>query len=264
MIDRIAITTCEIDEDLGTAFSIGTEWGIRNFELRSVWQKRVPRFTDEETAKLLDLVAQYGVNIVGMSPSVFRGPFSQEAAEEDFAVLDKAFELAERLDCRKIVVFSFRRAEEEAPDFILDEAVQVLREAAARAEKAGMELVHEPMINLYGDSSENLVRLVEAVDHPSFRVNWDPANMCNAGDQNVFPMGYEALRPFIRHVHLKNWTPEERWTVLSHGELDWSAILAALKRDGYGGHLTIETHHGPLVEKSRINYDWLKAELTTT
>jgi len=262
MLDRIAITTCEIDEDFETALRIGTEWGIRNYEFRSVWEKRVPRFTDEETAKLLELVAQYGVKIIGMSPSVFRGPFSDEAAEEDFAILGKAFELADRLDCRKIVVFSFRRAEEGAPDFILDEAVQVLREAAAEAEKAGMELVHEPMVNLYGDSSENLLRLVEAVDHRSFRVNWDPANMCNAGDRNVFPAGYEDLKPFIRHVHLKNWTPEDRWTVLGHGELDWSAILTALVRDAYGGYLTIETHHGPLVEKSKINYDWVKAELT--
>lgn len=258
MMNRIAITTCEIDEDLQMALRIGTEWGIRKFELRTVWEKRTPRFEEEETAKLLSLVKQYGVQVVAISPSVFRSEYSDDEAAESLEILDRSFDLAEALECRKVVVFSFRRSENEAPDSIRDEAVEILHAAADKAQRRGMELIHEPMPNLYGDTSVNLSRLVAAVGHPCFNVNWDAANLCKAGDERVFPDGYNLLRSYIEHVHLKNWLPEENWTTLDRGVLNWTEILAVLKRDGYDGYLTIETHHGPLIGKSKRNYDWLR------
>ena len=264
MMDRIAITTCEIDEDLDTALRIGTEWEIRNYELRSVWEKRVPRFEEEETEKLLALVQQYGVQVVGLSPSVFREEYSEQEAAASMEILDRSFELARALGCRNIVVFSFRRKENEAPDFILDDAVQVLREAAGKAQQNGMELVHEPMANLYGDTSTNLLRLVQAVGHPYFNINWDPANMCKTGDEAIFPEGYDFIKAYIKHVHLKNWTVEGKWATLNRGALDWGEILAALKRDAYDGYLTIETHHPPLVEQSERNHEWLKEAMASS
>lgn len=262
MMDRVAITTCEIDEDLETALRTGTQWGIRNFELRSVWGKRVPRFTEAETANLLALVREYEAQVVAISPSVFRGEYSDEESAESLAVLDKTYDLAEALGCTKIVVFSYRRREDESPDLIPEQVIAVLRDAAEAAQTRGLELVHEPMATLYGNTSANLLRLVQAVNHPGFNINWDPANMCKADDADIYPAGYQALKTYVRHVHLKNWLPDDNWSVLARGVLDWTDILAALQRDGYAGYLTIETHHGPLLEKSRANYDWLKMTLS--
>jgi sugar phosphate isomerase/epimerase len=258
MLKQIAITTCEIDEDLETALRIGTELGIRNYELRSVWGKRTPRFSEEETTKLLTLISQYDVKVVAISPSVFRNKYSEDEVAESLEILNRAFDLAESLQCHKIVVFSFRRSENEAPDFILDKAVNVLRNAADRAKERGMDLVHEPMPELYGNTSVNLFKLIKSIDHPCFNVNWDAPNLCKAKDEQIFPYGYNLLKPYIKHIHLKNWMPKEDWTTLDRGILNWKDILSTLKRDGYNGYLTIETHHGPLVEKSKKNYDWLK------
>lgn len=258
MIDRIAITTCEIDEDLQTALRIGTEWGIRNFEFRSVWEKRPPRLTDDESAKLVALVKEFGVNIVALSPSVFRDGHSDEEVAESLDLLEKTFDLAESLDCRQVITFAFRRDDAVSPDLVPRGVVDTLRDAARRAEDRGMRLVHESLRKRNANTSARALELVEAVDHPCFGLNWDAGNMRQAGDTTVFPEGYNLLKPYIRHVHLKNWTPGDNWTTLDRGVLNWTDMLAALKRDGYDGYLTIETHHGPLAEKSRINHDWLK------
>ena len=263
MIEQIAITTCEIDDDLEKALQIGTDWGIGNFEFRSVWGKRVPRFQEVETAKLHALIKEYDVKIVGISPSVFREEYCAGAVAEELKILDRSFALAESLDCRKIIVFSFRRSADQAADFILDEAVAVLGQAADRAQQRGLELVQQPMPQLQGYTSTNLLQLIEAVDHPNFNLNWDPANLCSGGEKSVFPDGYNMLKPYIRHIHLKNWQPAENWTTMEDGILNWEDIITALKRDGYDQYLSIETHHGPLVEKSKHNYDWLQRVITT-
>ena len=110
-----------------------------------------------------------------------------------------------------------------------------------------------PPIPVDGNTSTNLLKLIEAVDHPNFNLNWDPANLCLGGEESVFPNGYNMLKPYIRHIHLKNWRPEENWTTMDDGVLNWVEIITALKRDGYDQYLSIETHHGPLVEKSKHN-----------
>jgi len=258
MINQIAITTCEIDEDLEKALQIGTEWGICNFELRTVWQKRVPRFTDEERTKLLELVRKYDVNIVGISPSVFRADYTDEEIEESYGFLEQTYALAEELNCQNIVVFSFRRAEDTPPGAIPEPAVKALRDAADIAQGRNMQLLLEPLPGHHGDISPHLLQVVESVSHPCFNINWDPGNVCNAGEEVPYPDGYDIIKKYVKHLHLKDWLPAEgKWTVLGRGCIDWVGQLAALKRDGYSGYLTIETHFAPLLENSKANYDWL-------
>ena len=264
MINNIAITTCEIDEDLEKALQIGTAWGIRNFEFRTVWQKRVPRFTAEERTKLLALVKKYDVNIVGISPSVFRAGYSDEEIEESYGILEQTYTLAEELNCGNIVVFSFHRADGIAPGTIPEPAVKALRDAADIAQQRKMQLLLEPLPGHHGDISPHLLQVVKSVNHPGFNLNWDPGNLCNAGEKKPYPDGYNTIKQFVKHLHLKDWSPAAgKWTVLGRGCIDWDGQLAALKRDGYAGYLTIETHFTPLLENSKANYDWLKTAIST-
>ena len=65
MLDRIAITTNEIDDDFEVAIRHGLEWGIRNYELKNIYGKRIPDQTDEEMATVLSMrTASHGVDSV--------------------------------------------------------------------------------------------------------------------------------------------------------------------------------------------------------
>ena len=75
---------------------------------------------------------------------------------------------------------------------------------------------------------------------------YDPGNMAIEG--NLAPtLAIARLGPYLRHVHVKNiaWRREGgawRWrhAPLDSGLLDWNAILAALRRAGYAGRLSID------------------------
>jgi sugar phosphate isomerase/epimerase len=83
-------------------------------------------------------------------------------------------------------------------------------------------------------------------------VNWDPGNAYHAGD-SPYPGGYEAVRPFVAHVHFKDVSREAaggyRYAV--EGDIDWAGQIAALKRDGYAGYISVESHMQPKVGSAR-------------
>jgi sugar phosphate isomerase/epimerase len=61
-----------------------------------------------------------------------------------------------------------------------------------------------------------------------------------------YPDGYDKLKPYIRHVHLKDikrmpgaFAP----AMLGEGDVDFRGIFAALRRDGYDGYVSLETHY---------------------
>ena len=81
------------------------------------------------------------------------------------------------------------------------------------------------------------------------RAVWDPGNAFCGSDEAPYPTGYEAMKPYVAHVHLKDPVRkpdgEVGWVAMGSGEVDWVGQLRALKSDGYTGILSIETHYAP-------------------
>lgn len=90
-----------------------------------------------------------------------------------------------------------------------------------------------------------LLAFLRAVDRPNIGINFDPANMILYGSGEPFE-ALEALQDHILTVHCKDgtWpeTPGEwgRETPLGEGNVGMERYLAALRRVGYSGPLTIE------------------------
>ena len=53
---KISLVTDEINQDFRTAIELGCEWGIRNFELRSAFFKRVPDISREEVQRIVQTI----------------------------------------------------------------------------------------------------------------------------------------------------------------------------------------------------------------
>jgi sugar phosphate isomerase/epimerase len=69
--------------------------------------------------------------------------------------------------------------------------------------------------------------------------------------ESPFPMGYEAVKDFVTHVHVKDaavrpGAAKPEWTVVGEGQIDYKGQIAALRAAGYSGYLSLETHYsGP-------------------
>ena len=88
------------------------------------------------------------------------------------------------------------------------------------------------------------------VNHPALGINWDPGNAFIGGEDRPYPDGFELARPYIRHVHFKDGvvdpvTGKRRWVV--DGIIDWAGAFADLKRDGFAGYISVETHVRPKI-----------------
>ncbi|MCW2780697.1 MAG: hypothetical protein JWR35_1146 [Marmoricola sp.] len=100
------------------------------------------------------------------------------------------------------------------------------------------------------------VRGVEVLEHinlPRFKLNYDMANVFNRGgavpEQDLAAMGPDAIAKHIGHVHLKdksNWVMGDRtFPTFGTGILDFGAVLDALSTGGYTGAMTLEVElHG--------------------
>ena len=120
--------------------------------------------------------------------------------------------------------------------------VRYLGDAAA---DAGVTLLMETG----QESSDDLKRFVETLDHDSVRINFDPANMILYNKDNPIS-AFKKLAPWVKHVHIKDavrtsvpgtWGSEVVW---GEGEVNSFAFLNALEECGYDGCVAVEREAG--------------------
>ncbi|HEV2471106.1 MAG TPA: sugar phosphate isomerase/epimerase, partial [Chthonomonadales bacterium] len=113
-------------------------------------------------------------------------------------------------------------------------------------------LVLENEAACYIGTGAEAARVAAEINSPWLKLVWDPGNAFYAGER-PYPDGYEAVKPWIAHIHAKDArlveTPNHGlqpvWCVIGTGEIDYAGQVAALKRDGYGGSISLETHYIP-------------------
>jgi len=67
-------------------------------------------------------------------------------------------------------------------------------------------------------------------------------------DEVPFPNGYEAMKGLFSHMHIKDVrkntaTGKKEWAAVGEGIIDWKGQMQALRKDGYDGTMSLETHY---------------------
>ncbi len=109
------------------------------------------------------------------------------------------------------------------------------------AEQAGLILLHENEKGIYGDSLARNLDLFQSITSPSWRAAFDPANYLQCQEQ-PYPAAYQALKPWLAYVHVKDVAADGTLVPAGAGEARWPEILQALRADGYDGILALEPH----------------------
>jgi L-ribulose-5-phosphate 3-epimerase len=255
----IAAITDEFSLDLDTALDAMANIGMTGAELRLIGDHNMIDLSDAEVADVRRRVEQRGMQVLGIASPVLKcvlpdAPPIDERLEQDvfgsaYTIDDqprlsqRAFEIAELTGAKIIRVFSYWRT--TAPERCLDRIITALKDLADRAADRGLiiGLENEQACNV-GTGAE-AGRVLAALDHPALKSIWDPANASILGE-TPFPDGYSKLPASrIVHVHAKDCvvsghTPT--WGPLGEMGIDWRGQLAALKRDGYQGAISLETH----------------------
>lgn len=256
--------TDELSRDLAEALAIASDWDIRRVELREGAKGRFPAFTKDEINLVEDAVRQ-GLNVTAVSPGIFKGSVEDRATvdRELDRVFPESLDLAGRFGCSTIIIFGFEKMAGES-DGNRTSAMKAFEAAARRAEDRGITVAVENEPNFWADLPQDVARMLEEIGHPLLGTNWDPANAVWGGHE-ISREDFDALRPHIRNVHVKDFDPadtDEPWRPVGHGVMDWEMLLTWIAEDTKLEHVTLETHCLPLFENSRESMRTLRSLVT--
>lgn len=201
-------------------------------------------------------------------------------ASHEQAVVERTFRLAERLQVQVVVTFSGcpgGSADDKTPNWITaawppefatalewqweERLIPYWKSAMQLASAAGVRVALEAHPGFCVYNPETLLRLRDATS-PNLGINLDPSHMWW---QSIhIPAAIEALKGAIFHFHAKDVVinpdrtaksgvldtksylrmAERSWLFRSvgwgHSELEWKAIISALRLGGYDGVVSIE------------------------
>lgn len=265
------VITDEISQDLEAALSLAKELGMRYVELGTLWDKQISDLDPGEIETAKELLDRHGLRVHMICGLLFR-PFSLVDVDldtleshplflEHLAQLDRSLAIAKALGAPYIRTFACSREGTGGnpsprlpdgggiPDEALAKIAKALHIAADRAQKHGITLALENARAFYANTGAGQRRVVDAVNHPNFKIIWDPANAFVAGEE-PFPGGWELVKDDVVDVHCKDArvvnddTGLTEWVPIGQGGVDWVGQIAALNGTGIST-LTLETHWHP-------------------
>lgn len=274
---RVAIINDEISQDFGHACEVAAhEFGMRWIELRGMWKKNIVSLDEKEIVEARRILEKYELKVTDIASPLFKvdwpgAPKSKFSEAKSFGadftlaqqdgVLERAMEMAKAFQTDRVRCFDFWRLDDQAPHRAAIN--EKLRDAAEKAGKKNLILVLENEPSCNTATAAEAVKVLSAVETPSFMLNWDPGNAAAAGE-TPYPDGYNLLpKERIGHCHCKDVVTKGKgdWAPMGGGIIDWVGQFKALKRDGYRHAVSLETHWsggGSPEESSRQSWAGMK------
>jgi sugar phosphate isomerase/epimerase len=258
---KLSVLTDEISQDFAHACEIASrEFGLGWVELRAMHDKNIINWDAHDIADAQSILKRFNLRVSEIASPIFKvdwpgapkSPSSPKTpqygaastAEHQDEWLERAFALAKEFGNPPIRIFDFWRLTDQQPyRQAIDDRI---RQAAVKAGKAGATLTLENELDCNTATGAEAARLLSAVREKALMLNWDPGN-ARARGENPFPDGYTKLpKDRIGHMHLKDardaGNGKTEWAEVGKGTIDFVGQFRALKRDGYAGAISLETH----------------------
>jgi len=203
-----------------------------------------PRLTREAGADIRDRIARASLSLVGVLTRTIVLDTGERQGMSDDEV--RGFIESARLcgaSDDPVVTFTMGGAEAEWPARRVELADRLHALGDVAAEEGGV-LAVEPHARGLIDSVERAAWLMQAVDHPAIRLNFDVSHYALPGAPFDLDGAVAALLPFSVHAHVKDSVPAEgggfRFVLPGEGGFDYAAYFAALERAGWDRPVTVE------------------------
>lgn len=230
----------EIDKSLDKQIETLKRLGISWVEFRSAEGINVADHTIEQARAVKEKLHQNGIRV-----SALGSPIGKIGIEEEFEPhlkkLEHVADVAEALECRYIRMFSFFIPAGKNPEDYKEAVMTRMQAMVEAAKKRGLVLLHENEKDIYGDTKERCLELMEKFGGENFGCTFDFANFVQCGQDTL--EAYEMLKPYISYIHIKDAKADTSEVVLpGEGDGRLSEILKCLDKSGYKGFLSLEPH----------------------
>jgi 3-dehydroshikimate dehydratase len=244
---RLSAFADEISPELDEQVAVLLSENINFLDLRGVWNTNVLDLSSEQAAQIKQVLDAEGIGVAAIGSPIGKVPI-EASFDEQMLRFARAIELAHFFDTPYIRIFSFYPpGGADSPSTTTNiegwrsEAIRRLHAMTVEARKADITLLHENEKDIYGDTIERCVDLLQSINDEHFQAVFDPANFIQCG-QTPYPDAYDQLRPWLRYVHVKDALPDGSVVPAGEGVARWPELLQSLHRDGYDGFLSFEPH----------------------
>lgn len=231
----------EIAPDLETQMNVLEQHGISHIEMRKVNGLGLEKYTLDQVHGIKKQLDARGFKI-----SAIGSPIGKIKITDDFGPHLKLFRhviaIAKILETRFIRMFSFYIPAGENPGQYRDEVMRRWREFVQAADGTGLVLLHENEKEIYGDTPERCLDLLQTVNSDYMRAIFDPANFVQC-DARTYPDGFRLLKDYVVYLHIKDAVFSDHHVVpAGYGDGKIPEILTELNRSGFEGFLSLEPH----------------------
>lgn len=240
---KLSISTLGCPEwSFGKIISEFKKLGINGIELRGVNGVMnfcdIPELSDERRDETLGILEENGLEFVcfGSSASFHdRGKLEKNIAEAKLTV-----DFAKKFGVPFVRVFG-NNVSADMPDQSMKNIIEGVSEVCRYAEDSGVTVCLE----IHGDinTAERLALVTESLKgYSSFGIIWDVCHTFSSCGNDIDEV-YRVIRPFVKHVHLKDAVKAEGGTeirTLGEGNINIEGIIQMLLSDGYSGYFSFE------------------------
>lgn len=244
----------EIDSDLQTQMDVLDEHDIKYIEMRGVNGQGLVEYSLDDVKKIKNQLEERGFKI-----SAIGSPLGKIGINDDFephlGLFKHTLEIAEIMETDYIRMFSFFIPEGEDPADYRDEVMNRWQQFIEMAADYDVVLLHENEKEIYGDTPERCLDLLETLDCDYFKAIFDPANFIQC-DVETYPHGFELLQDYVVYLHIKDALYSDGSVVpAGQGDGKVKEILEELYKQNFEGFLSLEPHLGSFAGMGQLERD---------
>lgn len=234
----------EVTEDFRAQVEYLAKEKVGFIEPRFVNRKNIMDLSRSELDEARKLIRDRGLKV-----SAIGSPIGKVRLDEPFGPhLDKfkhAVDLALFFETPFIRMFSYYAPEGKNIDNYRDQVIERMAAKVEAVQDVDVTMVHENEAHIYGHTAQNCADLIEAVGSPKLRLAYDPANFVwGEGIANNVEVCWPVMKPYVVHVHIKDWKlgSKDIGSIPGEGDGQIKELLAELAAMNYDGCLTMEPH----------------------
>jgi len=245
--------TDEVSQDLEVIRAFVREFNLPGIELRSLNGRAFKDLTKEDVASVAAMARAEGWKVYGCSTPVFKCNIDDpKGIEEHREIFKRSIDVARALGADLLRLFTFLRLPNPTEPQRLRRVTEHLLGLVELAKGSGVRLGIENENSCLVGGTDEMLGILSGLPSDSVGAIWDPCNVLYVPDvPPPAPEDIDRLASRLFHIHLKDSvrrapaTPGALLAVgtpVGIGDINWRGHLQALKRIGYSGMLSLETH----------------------
>ena len=231
----------EIDMDLKTQMDILEKHDIHYIEMRGVNGKSIVDYSLEEVKVIKESLDERGFKI-----SSIGSPIGKILITDDFKphleLFKHTLDIAKILESKYIRMFSFFMPRDESPEKYREEVIHRWREFVKAAKDYNITLLHENEKDIYGDTAQRCLDILQTINCSYVKAVFDPANFvqCNV---KPYPEAFTLLEDYVVYFHVKDAVYSDHHVVpVGEGDGKVKELFTYLNKKNYNGFLSLEPH----------------------